>query len=156
QTVLPNSKHGELASLAMKNAIVNRDVAHLIFPDEVQVLDAGNEGPGSPDGRVSETAITPPEASIANALYRIERSTRPVIIVGYGARTDMDDVVSLAERLHCPVITTFKAKGQIADDHPHGAGVLGRSGTPVASWFMNESDLLIVFGASFSDHTGIT
>jgi len=34
--------------------------------------------------------------------------------------------------------------------------VLGRSGTPVASWFMNESDLLIVFGASFSNHTGIT
>jgi thiamine pyrophosphate-dependent acetolactate synthase large subunit-like protein len=32
---------------------------------------------------------------------------------------------------------------------------LGRSGTPVASWMMNESDLLIVFGASFSNHTGI-
>ena len=27
---------------------------------------------------------------------------------------------------------------------------------PIASWFMNESDLLIVFGASFSNHTGIT
>lgn len=37
-----------------------------------------------------------------------------------------------------------------------GCGVLGRSGTPIASWFMNESDLLIVFGASFSNHTGIT
>ena len=36
-----------------------------------------------------------------------------------------------------------------------GAGVLGRSGTPVASWLMNESDLLLVFGASFSNHTGI-
>ena len=34
--------------------------------------------------------------------------------------------------------------------------MLGRSGTPVASWFMNEADLLVVFGASFSDHTGIT
>jgi pyruvate oxidase len=33
--------------------------------------------------------------------------------------------------------------------------VLGRSGTPVASWLMNESDLLVVFGASFSNHTGI-
>jgi pyruvate oxidase len=54
------------------------------------------------------------------------------------------------------VLTTFKAKGQIADDHPLAAGVLGRSGTPVASWCMNESDLLLVFGASFSDHTGIS
>jgi thiamine pyrophosphate-dependent acetolactate synthase large subunit-like protein len=34
--------------------------------------------------------------------------------------------------------------------------VLGRSGTFIASWFMNEADLLIVIGASFSNHTGIT
>jgi thiamine pyrophosphate-dependent acetolactate synthase large subunit-like protein len=53
------------------------------------------------------------------------------------------------------VITTFKAKGQIPDDHPLACGVLGRSGTPIASWFMNESDALLVLGASFSNHTGI-
>lgn len=33
--------------------------------------------------------------------------------------------------------------------------MLGRSGTPVASWLMNGSDLIVVFGASFSNHTGI-
>jgi thiamine pyrophosphate-dependent acetolactate synthase large subunit-like protein len=43
----------------------------------------------------------------------------------------------------------------VPDSHPLGAGVLGRSGTPVASWLMNESDLLIVVGASFSNHTGV-
>ena len=64
-------------------------------------------------------------------------------------------MIALAERIGAPVITTFKAKGQIADDHPLACGVLGRSGTPVASWFMNEADLLLVLGASFSNHTGI-
>jgi thiamine pyrophosphate-dependent acetolactate synthase large subunit-like protein len=156
QTMLPDSNHAELASLALKTAIVERDVAHLIFPDEVQVLDAGDEGPGSKDGRLSETTITPPARSLDYALYRIGRARRPVIIVGYGARQGMAQVAALAEALNCPVITTFKGKGLIADDHPLGAGVLGRSGTPVASWFMNEADLLIVFGASFSHHTGIT
>jgi thiamine pyrophosphate-dependent acetolactate synthase large subunit-like protein len=68
----------------------------------------------------------------------------------------MDDIIALAERLNAPVLTTFKAKGQIADHHPLAAGVLGRSGTPVASWFMNECDLILAFGASFSNHTGIT
>jgi thiamine pyrophosphate-dependent acetolactate synthase large subunit-like protein len=58
--------------------------------------------------------------------------------------------------LSCPVITTFKAKGLISDHHPLGCGVLGRSGTPIASYFMNEADCLLVFGASFSNHTGIT
>ena len=64
-------------------------------------------------------------------------------------------MIALAERIGAPVITTFKAKGQIPDDHPLACGVLGRSGTPVASWFMNETDLLVVLGASFSNHTGI-
>jgi thiamine pyrophosphate-dependent acetolactate synthase large subunit-like protein len=156
QTVLPGSRHAELASLALKTAVVERDVAHLIFPDEVQALDPGDVGPGGPEGRVSSTAITPDPAAVDEAMWRIERARRPAIIVGYGARGSMPAVIRLAEALGCPVITTFKAKGQIPDSHPLGAGVLGRSGTPVASWFMNESDLLVVFGASFSDHTGIT
>ena len=67
----------------------------------------------------------------------------------------IDAVVQLAEQLNAPIAATFKAKGIIPDDHPLACGVLGRSGTPVASWFMNESDLLIVFGASFANHTGI-
>ena len=78
-----------------------------------------------------------------------------MIIVGHGARFHMPAVIALAEQLGAPVITTFKAKGQIGDDHPLAAGVLGRSGTPVASWVMNEADLLLVLGASFSNHTGI-
>ncbi len=78
-----------------------------------------------------------------------------MIIVGHGARFDMDQITQLAETLGAPVVTTFKAKGQISDTHPLGCGVLGRSGTPVASWLMNEADLLLVFGASFSNHTGI-
>jgi thiamine pyrophosphate-dependent acetolactate synthase large subunit-like protein len=68
----------------------------------------------------------------------------------------MDAIITLAEKLNCPVMTTFKAKGQISDSHPLGCGVLGRSGTPIASYFMNESDVLLVIGASFSNHTGIT
>jgi thiamine pyrophosphate-dependent acetolactate synthase large subunit-like protein/CDGSH-type Zn-finger protein/nitrite reductase/ring-hydroxylating ferredoxin subunit len=155
-TVLPGSRHAELASLALKTAIVERDVAHLIFPDEVQTLDAGDEGPGSPDGRIGLTDIRPSREALDSASYRLARARRPVIIVGYGARATVPGIVELAEALGAPVITTFKAKGQISDRHPLGAGVLGRSGTPVASWFMNEADLLIVFGASFSDHTGIS
>jgi len=57
--VLPDSNHAELASLAMKNAIVRRNVSHLIMPDDVQTLDAGNNGPGLPDGRMADLRITP-------------------------------------------------------------------------------------------------
>lgn len=153
--ILPDSKHGELASLAMKNAIVNRNVAHLIMPDDVQTLDAEKEGPGSPAGRLADNRITPPESAVNLAMYRIWHTRRPAIIVGYGARNNMDEIIAFANKLKAPVLTTFKAKGQIDDDHPLAVGVLGKSGTPVSAYFMNSADLLVVFGASFSQHTGI-
>jgi pyruvate oxidase len=156
QTVLHSSKHAELVNLAMKNAIVHRDVAHLIFPDNVQTLPAGDAKAGQPEGRLADEHISPPASAVKESIELIRNSKRPIIIVGYGARESMGHVLNLAEKLKAPVLTTFKAKGQIADDHPLAAGVLGRSGTPIASWFMNECDLIIALGSSFSNHTGIT
>ncbi len=157
QTVLHTSKHAELMALACKNAIVDRDVAHLIFPDDVQTLPAAESASASgPEGRIALPEIAPDEQALAAAKTLIGASKRPIVIVGYGARDAMPAVIALAEQLNAPVLTTFKAKGQINDRHPLAAGVLGRSGTPVASWFMNECDLILAFGSSFSNHTGIT
>lgn len=157
QTVLHTSKHGELMSLACKNAIINRSPSHLIFPDDVQTLPTTAKSKvGHPEGRMGNQKITPAEDSLKQAMAMIHAHKRPIIIVGYGAKHGMAEVIALAEKLNAPVLTTFKGKGQIADSHPLAAGVLGRSGTPIASWFMNECDLILVFGASFSNHTGIT
>ena len=57
-----------------------------------------------------------------------------MVIVGHGTRFEMPAVLALAERLGAPILTTFKAKGLVSDRHPLGAGVLGRSGTPVAAF----------------------
>jgi thiamine pyrophosphate-dependent acetolactate synthase large subunit-like protein len=157
QTVLPSSHHAELMALALKHAILKRDVGHLIFPNEVQTQLAGTEDtPSGPEGRLANLAISPPAAALAQAMERINSARRPAVIVGHGARFHMQPIIELAERLRCPVITTFKGKGLIPDSHPLACGVLGRSGTLIASHFMNQSDLLVVFGASFSNHTGIS
>ncbi|MEM1250689.1 MAG: thiamine pyrophosphate-binding protein, partial [Acidobacteriota bacterium] len=156
QTVHRDSKHVELMNLACKKAILDRHVSHLVFPDEVQTVPAPGVEPGSPEGRLTTTEIAPPPSSLDAAVEMLGKAQRPVIIVGHGARFSMNEVTELAEAIHAPVLTTFKGKGLISDHHPLGCGVLGRSGTPIASWFMNESDVLLVFGASFSNHTGIT
>jgi thiamine pyrophosphate-dependent acetolactate synthase large subunit-like protein len=157
QTVLHTSRHVELVNLACKSAILNRGVSHLIFPDEVQSLPAGESAaPGGPEGRLPAREIAPPADAVDAAVALLSKAKRPVVIVGHGARFDMPQVLALAESLHCPVITTFKGKGLVSDHHELGCGVLGRSGTPIASWFMNEADALLVLGASFSNHTGIT
>ncbi|MEM9051485.1 MAG: thiamine pyrophosphate-dependent enzyme [Bacteroidota bacterium] len=156
QRVEQTSQHGELMSLAIKHAILRRDVSHLTFPDQVQVLPAGDKKSKSPQGRMTDLTIAPPEETFGEASDLIKESKRPVIIVGHGARFDMEAITTFAEKLNCPVMTTFKGKGQISDYHRLGCGVLGRSGTPIASYFMNEADLLVVIGSSFSNHTGIT
>lgn len=151
------SKHAELMGTAIKHAILKRDVSHLTFPDEVQELPApANSVPGTPEGRMTPMTITPPKESMDEAIALFKNSKKPAIIVGHGARFNMPAIIAFAESINAPVMTTFKAKGQIADNHPLGCGVLGRSGTPIASWFMNEADMICVFGASFSNHTGIT
>ncbi|MEM6730317.1 MAG: thiamine pyrophosphate-binding protein, partial [Myxococcota bacterium] len=155
QTVLHSSQHAELVNLALKSAILNRGVSALIFPDEVQVMEKPDEPAGSPEGRLTERTITPPVEALEQAVTLLREAKRPVIVVGHGSRFHMDEVLSFAEAYTIPVITTFKGKGLIPDSHPLSCGVLGRSGTPIASWFMNESDLMVVFGASFSNHTGI-
>ena len=43
----------ELVNLAMKNALVHRDVAHLVFPDDVQTIPASNKAAGKPAGRMT-------------------------------------------------------------------------------------------------------
>ncbi len=153
-TVAGGSDHAELASLAVKHAIDRRGVAHLVFPDEVQVQPSTQEATG-PLGRTTNRRIAPDPQALEVAAAAINRAKRPVIVVGHGARSAVDELHAFAEALNAPVLTTFKAKGLVSDLHPLGAGVLGRSGTPVASWLMNESDLLVVVGASFSNHTGI-
>ena len=153
-TVHGGSDFAELAALAVKHAVDARGVAHLVLPDEVQTQPS--DAPAAvPEGRLSDRRIRADEKDLSGAAELIAGAVRPVLIVGHGARAAADEVRRLAERLHAPVLTTYKGKGLVPDDHPLGAGVLGRSGTPVASWLMNESDLLIVVGASFANHTGV-
>jgi pyruvate oxidase len=155
--VQENSNHSELMTQAIKHAIIKREVSHITFPDEVQfTAKPVGENAQNPQDRITPFTISPPLDMLNKATALLKGSKRPVIVVGHGARYSMPDIIIIAEMMNCPVITTFKGKGLIADNHPLGCGVLGRSGTPIASWFMNESDLLIVFGASFSNHTGIT
>ncbi len=152
-----DSQHAELMTLAIKHALLQRDVAHLTFPDEIQTLPVPtDEKTQSSEGRLPAREIIPPKAEFEKAVEMLRKAKRPLIIMGHGARFHRKAVIELAEQLGCAVVTTFKGKGLIPDDHPLAGGVLGRSGTPIASWFMNESDLLLVFGASFSNHTGIT
>ena len=129
----------------------------MVFPDDVQVVEAPDAKAGSPEGRITARDISPPGDSLETAVKKIAEAKRPVFIVGHGARFVMEPVIALAEQLNAPVMTTFKGKGLIADDHPcSGCGVLGAQWHSRGELVHERIRLLLVFGASFSNHTGIT
>ncbi len=61
RTVNGESDPAEMMALALKHAQLERGVAHLVLPDEVQVLPA-REGAAAaaPTGRVADLAVAPP------------------------------------------------------------------------------------------------
>ena len=61
-------------SLAIKHAILNRDVSHLTFPDEVQVLPAGDSKVQNKERRMPNLSITPPLQEIEASIELIKKA----------------------------------------------------------------------------------
>ncbi|RZN39841.1 MAG: thiamine pyrophosphate-binding protein [Methanophagales archaeon ANME-1-THS] len=143
----------ELVTLALKHAVVERGVSHLAIPNDVQkeVLDARIE---PLKGRIPEFRILNTDL-VERAVRLINEAERPVIIAGWGARAQGEKLLKLADRISAPIITTYRAKGIVPEDHELALGVLGDVGTPMARTYVNASDLLLVFGSSFSAKTNI-
>ena len=106
----------------------------LIFPDDVQELPGSTTAADQPvAGRLAGHRIAPPADELARAVELLRAAEKPAIVIGNGARPYRDAVIALAEHLDAAIISTFKAKGTLPDDHPLACGMLGRSGMPPAS-----------------------
>ncbi len=143
-----------LTTLAMKHAITDRGVSHIGIPNDVQKL-PHTEKIVSFDGSFPNKAISPPMFVIMKAAQAINQSKRPVIIAGFGARGQGDNLLELAEKISAPIVSTFRGKGVIDEFNDFYVGSHGGIGSTSASRLVRSADLLIVVGSSFSDMTQI-
>lgn len=141
-----------LTTLAMKHALTERGVAHIGIPNDVQKL-PHTEKIVSFDGSFPNKAISPPMFVIMKAAQAINQSERPVIIAGFGARGQGDNLLELAEKISAPIVTTFRGKGVIDEFNDLYVGSHGGIGSTSATRLVRSADLLIVIGSSFSDMT---
>ena len=153
KTINSKEQTVELVTLALKHALVERGVSHLAIPNDIQKesLEAVIE---PMKGRIPDFRIVNAEL-VESAVHLIEEAARPVIIAGWGAKAQGGNLLKLAERIKAPIVTTFRAKGVVAEDYELSLGVLGNVGTPMAREYVNDADLLLVFGSSFSEKTNI-
>jgi len=126
---------------------------HLAFPQEVL------SGEFSDDERqiYSEAeCCTYPAYRTRGAQIVLEKlvgylmdAQRPVIIAGGGANHSQagQSIISLAEWLAAPVVTTISGQGIIPDEHPLALGVIGDNGFhPHAHEAVEEGDVLLYIG----------
>ena len=96
-----------------------------------------------------------PQADLADinaAIQTLLQAERPVIIAGGGViRSQAEaEVVTLAEKLSLPVVTSLHGKAAIAENHPLSAGVCGTYSRWCANRAVAQADLVFFIGS----HTG--
>ncbi|MEM6273024.1 MAG: hypothetical protein AAF998_26660 [Bacteroidota bacterium] len=70
-----SSQQAELMARAIKHAIINREVSHLTFADEVQVApQPEHTAAKTPAGRVTPIAISPPREMLDRALHHLQKA----------------------------------------------------------------------------------
>ncbi|MEH6698072.1 MAG: acetolactate synthase 2 catalytic subunit [Brevundimonas sp.] len=91
--------------------------------------------------------------AIAAAAQAIRDARRPLIYVGGGVKIGRatEQVRAFADATGIPSVATLNALGTIPTDAPGFQGMLGMHGTRAANEAVQETDLLIVFGARFDD-----
>lgn len=95
-------------------------------------------------------AIRPDDPAIRHLAARIDAVKRPLILAGFEAARDGAGpaLLALAERRSIPVLTTYKGKGVIAEDHPLSLGAAGLSprADAVLLDLVGQADLVLAIG----------
>lgn len=90
---------------------------------------------------------------IRQAVDMMKEAKRPVLYIGGGiiASNSEEELLSVAEALQIPVVTTLMAKGAFPASNPLNLGHVGMHGSYYANHAVQNADLLIAIGSRFSD-----
>ncbi len=104
----------------------------------------------NPARRVAASPVSPAGVDLAKARSWLANAQKPVIIAGLDVIKDgsAQTLRCFAEKFNIPVITTYKAKGVLPEDHPLSLGGAGLS--PLADRhllpFIQQADLVLCVG----------
>ena len=94
------------------------------------------------------------ESTFSDAIVALlQRATRPVALVGAGAKLSgaIPELRRLLDDLNVPTFATVHGLGAVPPQSPYYLGMVGMHGTRAANTALHETDLLMVFGARLDD-----
>ena len=93
----------------------------------------------------------------SNAIEKLNKllleSKKPLVLVGGGAINVPDEITEFVKKHKLPLVSTLMGIGVFPSDENLYLGMIGINGTPCANTVLNNCDLLISFGAAFSDRS---
>lgn len=97
--------------------------------------------------------VHPKQSCFDRAVELISNAEKPLIYVGGGAiLSDVgQDLISFAEKIDAPVVSSLMGLGAFPNGHPLHLGLIGMHGHFECNKAAHECDVLIVAGARFSD-----
>jgi len=89
----------------------------------------------------------------ATLIALLQQAKRPVALVGAGVKLSgaVGDLQQLLNLLNIPTFATVHGLGAVKQNLPYYLGMVGMHGTRAANLALNETDLLLVFGARLDD-----
>jgi pyruvate dehydrogenase (quinone) len=143
-----------LVDRAVRIARAERTVTCIIFPNDVQELDAVREPPRthatihSGVGYIAPKVV-PYEADLQKAADILNTGERVAMLVGAGALHATDDVIEVADTLGAGVAKALLGKAAVPDDYPFVTGSIGLLGTRPSWEMMDNCDTLLMVGSNF-------
>ncbi|HEX4337257.1 MAG TPA: thiamine pyrophosphate-requiring protein [Polyangiaceae bacterium] len=143
-----------LIDRAIRIAKAERTVTCLIFPKDVQELDAVEEAPQAHDTvHTSVGYVAPRVVPVATELDRaaevLNAGEKVAMLAGAGAKDAVDEVIAVAELLGAGVAKALLGRAVVPDDLPFVTGSIGLLGTKTSWNMMRSCDTLLMVGSSF-------
>ncbi|WFO87303.1 3D-(3,5/4)-trihydroxycyclohexane-1,2-dione acylhydrolase (decyclizing) [Bacillus velezensis] len=97
--------------------------------------------------------MQPSERELKGAAKRIKESSRPVILVGGGAKYSgaREELIALSETYGIPLVETQAGKSTVEADFANNLGGMGITGTLAANKAARQADLIIGVGTRYTD-----
>ncbi len=142
---------------AIRTAYARRGVAHLTFPNDIQVADADQDpythvAPATPPHTAPirlEAPGTPRHEDLLKAAAVLNEAKKPAILAGVGALGATAELIAVGQALGAPIIKTLPGKAALPDDHELAVGGIGLLGTKPGEELTEECDTLFMVGTSF-------
>jgi pyruvate dehydrogenase (quinone) len=143
-----------LVDRAVRIALCERTVTCIIFPNDVQELDAVTTPPRKHGHILSGAGFTAPRVvpkveDLQKAADVLNQGRRVALLVGAGALHATDEAIEAADILGAGVAKALLGKAALPDELPFVTGAIGLLGTRPSYEMMLNCDTLLMVGSRF-------